>query len=152
MSIRKHTAYNLLGALLPMGVSLLTIPIYIRLVGDVRYGVLAIVWAFLGYFGMFDLGLGRATAQRIAALGNSSAQLIASTFWTALAMNGALGVVGGLLVWPVSNYFFGHELNINEELRSELWSALPWLMFAVPLTTLSGVVAGALQGRAQFAE
>ena len=103
-----------------MGVSLLTIPIYIRLVGDARYGVLAIVWAFLGYFGMFDLGLGRATAQRIAALGDRPAQLIASTFWTALAMNGALGVVGGLLVWPVSNYFFGHELNINDELRSEL--------------------------------
>ena len=152
MSVRKHTAYNLLGALLPMGVSLLTIPSYIRLVGDARYGVLALVWAFLGYFGMFDLGLGRATAQRIAALGGSSPQLIASTFWTALAMNGALGVVGGLVIWPVSNYFFGHELNIDADLRSELWSALPWLIFAVPLMTLSGVVSGALQGRAQFAE
>ena len=152
MSIRKHTGYNLLGALLPVGVSLLTIPIYIRLIGDARYGVLAILWSFLGYFGMFDLGLGRATAQRIAALGNSSPALIASTFWTALAMNGVLGVVGGMLIWPVATYVFGQTISVSADLRSELWPALPWLMLAVPLMTLSGVLGGALLGRAQFYE
>jgi len=152
VSIRKHTAYNLLGAVLPIAVSLLTIPIYIRLVGDARYGVLAVVWAFLGYFGLFDLGLGSATAQRIAALGNSSPERIAPTFWTALAMNGALGTVGGLLIWPLSTYFFGHVFAMGVDLRSELASALPWLMLAVPLMTLSGVLGGALQGRAQFLE
>ena len=135
-----------------MGVSLLTIPIYIHLVGNARYGVLAVVWLFLGYFGIFDLGLGRATAQRIAALGNSSRECISSTFWTALVMNGALGVAGGMLIWPVSNYFFGPVMSIDVDLRSELSPAVPWLMLAVPLTTLSGVLGGALQGRAQFLE
>lgn len=152
MSVRRHTTYNLLGALLPIGVGLLTIPIYIRLVGDARYGVLAIIWAFLGYFGVFDLGLGRATAQRIAALGGSSVRLVASTFWTALLINGALGVIGALVIWPVSNYYFSYKINIDADLRSELRSALPWLVFAAPLITLSGVVSGALQGRAQFLE
>jgi O-antigen/teichoic acid export membrane protein len=152
MSLRKHTSYNLLGALLPMGLSLLTIPIYIRLVGDARYGVLAVVWALLGYFGLFDLGLGRATAQRIAALGQSSPELTASTFWTALAINGALGVFGSALIWPIAIYLFGHVVSMGVELRSELMWALPWLMLAVPLTTLTGVLVGALQGRAQFLE
>jgi O-antigen/teichoic acid export membrane protein len=133
-----------------MAVALLTIPIYIRLVGDARYGVLAVVWSFLGYFGMFDLGLGSATAQRIAALGKSSSEVIARIFWTALAMNGALGAFGGLLIWPISNYFFGHVFSMGAELRGEVESALPWLMLAVPLTTMSGVLGGALQGRAQF--
>ncbi|MCQ4191038.1 oligosaccharide flippase family protein, partial [Methylocystis suflitae] len=152
MSIRKHTAYNLVGALLPMGVSLLTIPIYIRLVGDARFGVLAVLWSFLGYFGLFDLGLGRATAQRIAALGDSSSERIASTFWTALAMNAALGLVGGILIWPTSKFFFEHVMSMGADLRSELVSGLPWLTLAVPLMTISGVLGGALQGRAQFLE
>jgi O-antigen/teichoic acid export membrane protein len=152
VSVRKHTAYNLLGALLPIGISLLTIPIYIRLIGDARYGILAIVWSLLGYFGVFNLGLGAATEQRIAALRNSSTERIARTFWTALAMNGALGTLGGLVIWPISNYFFGHVIRMGADLRGELGSALPWLMLAVPLQMLSGVLSGALQGRARFQE
>jgi O-antigen/teichoic acid export membrane protein len=135
-----------------MGVSLLTVPTYIHLVGDARYGVLAVLWSFLGYFGLFDLGLGRATAQRVAALSHSSGKDLASTFWTALAMNAVLGVAGGALIWPISHYFFDHVISTGSDMRSELAGGLPWLMLAVPVMTISGVLGGALQGRAQFLE
>lgn len=152
MSIQKNTAYNLLGAVLPLGLSLFTIPLYISLIGEARYGVLAIAWLLLGYFGLFDLGLGRATAQRIASLGNSSPEQLATTFWTALTMNVSLGVIGGLLIWPVAVYFFGHVFKVDPALRSELSAAIPWLVLAVPLATLSGVLTGALEGRSKFLE
>lgn len=152
MSIRRHTTYNLLGAAIPVGLSLITIPIYINLIGDARYGVLAVAWLLLGYFGLFDLGLGRATAQRIASLGNSSSEQIASTFWTALTINISLGVIGGLVIWPVAVYFYGHVFSVDVVLRPELAAAIPWLILAVPLATLSGVLTGALEGRAQFLE
>lgn len=135
-----------------MGLSLFTIPIYIGVIGEARYGVLAIAWLLLGYFGLFDLGLGRATAQRIASLGDSSPVELAATFWTALAMNVSLGAIGGLVIWPVAVYFFEQVFSVDTALRPELVVAIPWLVLAVPLATLSGVLTGALQGRAKFLE
>ncbi len=152
MSIRKNTAFNLAGSLIPMGLSLLTIPIYIGLVGDARYGVLSVAWLLLGYFGLFDLGLGRATAQRIASLGEQSPERMASVFWTALLMNVGLGVAGGLIIWPLASYVFRHVVSVEAVLRPELAAAIPWMILAVPLATLSGVLTGALEGRARFLE
>lgn len=152
MSIKRHTTYNILGAALPLLLSLVTVPTYLNLVGEARYGVMAIAWLLLGYFGAFDLGLGRATAQRIAAIGDDQPEKTANTFWTALALNGSLGIIGGIVIWPVAAYLFENVFNIGPDLRAELSRAIPWLILAVPVVTLSGVLTGALQGRAQFIE
>jgi O-antigen/teichoic acid export membrane protein len=152
MSIRRNTAYNLLGSIIPLAVSLVTIPIYLGHIGEARYGVLAIAWLLLGYFGLFDLGLGRATAQRIAKLRDSNDAERAQTFWTAFTLNIGLGVVGGLLIWPIAAYFFGNVFKVEEALRPEVQAAVPWLVLTVPMAILSGVLSGALQGRERFLE
>ena len=152
MSIRRNTIYNLFGSIVPLAVSLVTIPIYLSLIGEARYGVLAIAWLLLGYFGLFDLGLGRATAQRIAAQRSRSASERAQTFWTALSLNTGLGVIGGLLLWPAASYFFGDIFEIEDALRAEAKAVVPWLVLSVPIATLSGVLSGALQGRERFFE
>lgn len=152
MSIRRYALYNLAGSILPIGLTLLTVPAYIGLIGESRYGVLAIAWLLLGYFGLFDLGLGRATAQRVAALRDASAQERAATFWTAVLINAGLGVLGALVLWPVAHLFFTEFFEVEGALRPELRAAVPWLALAVPVMTLSGVLTGALQGRERFLE
>lgn len=152
MSIRRNTVYNFWGAILPLLVSFITVPVYLELVGEARYGVLAIAWLLLGYFGLFDLGLGRATAQRIATLREGKPEERAQVFWTALFLNLGLGLVGGLLIWPVADYFFGNVFKIEEALRPEIQTAVPWLILAVPIATLSGVLTGSLQGKERFLE
>ena len=135
-----------------MALALVTVPVYLKLIGDARYGVMAIAWMLLGYFGLFDLGLGRATAQRIAGLREVPSRESTSVFWTALVVNGGLGLLGGAIIWPVSVYVFGHTANVDEVLRRELSGALPWFALAVPLATVSGVLSGALEGRSKFLE
>lgn len=152
MSIKRHASYNLIGAAIPIGLSLLTVPLYLHQIGAERYGVLAIAWLLLGYFGLFDLGLGRATSFRIASQRDASPKARAETFWSALFVNAAMGVVGGLILWAASQFFFGHIFKVQEGLRPEILAAVPLLSAAVPVATVTGVLTGALQGREKFLE
>jgi O-antigen/teichoic acid export membrane protein len=152
MSLGRHTAYNLLGSIVPMGLAFLTVPIYLNLIGPERYGVLAICWLFLGYFGLFDLGLGRATAYRIAKLRDATRQERADTFCAAMMVNIAMGVVGGLVLYVSAQYFFEHVFKVDPKLRPEMVAAAPLLAFAVPVALLNGVAASAMGGRERFLE
>lgn len=151
MSVSRHTLYNLLGTGAPILVALVSVPAYIKLIGEQRYGTLSIAWILLGYFGVFDLGIGRAAAQRIATLDKENLQKD-RTFWTALTLNSALGVFGGLAIWPAAHYFFAHQFRIDVEFQPEVLRALPWLILALPLATITGVLSGALQGVERFFE
>lgn len=149
-TIAQNTGYNLAGSALPLLLSLVTIPLYIRVIGSERYGVLTLAWLLLGYLGLFDLGLGRATAFQIAALKQASGEERASTFWTAIYVNSAIGVVGAGIMWAIATYYFEHGISVDSHLRPELINSVPFLAMSVPVATLIGVLSGALQGREQF--
>lgn len=149
-SIGRNAGYNLAGAAIPLALSLVTVPLYLKLIGPDRYGVLAIAWLMLGYLGLFDLGLGRATAFRIAALRDAPAEDRAATLWTAIAVNLGLGLVGALILWAAADWFFGHVFKVDPRIRPEIIAGVPWLAMTVPVATMTGVLTGALQGREQF--
>ena len=152
LSVSRHTGYNLVGSVIPIVLSLVTVPLYLHLVGVERYGVLAIAWLLLGYFGLFDLGLGRATAFRIASLREASHQARADTYWAALVVNALMGAVGAAALWFVSVNFFAGVFKVDEGLRPEVLRAMPLLALSVPVATLNGVLTGAVQGRERFLE
>lgn len=150
MSLARHTIYNLVGTIIPLALALVTIPIYIKLIGPERYGVLAIAWLILGYFGLFDLGLGRATSQRIAALRDNLPEERAAAFGTALIANFGIGVLGALIMAPIGWLLLGRQMATAPELRMEAVAAVPLLAIAVPIATTIGVLSGALIGRERF--
>lgn len=152
MSVSRHTGYNLLGLLAPLALSLITVPIYLQMVGADRYGVLAIAWLLLGYFGLFDLGLGRATTFRIASLKDASPEERANTFWAALAVNTVMGLVGGGVLWVGATLFFGSVFKVDAALRPEILAAMPLLAATVPVATTNAVLIGAAQGRQRFVD
>jgi len=151
MSIRRHTAYNFLGSIIPIAVALVTVPLYLNLIGAERYGVLALAWVLLGYFSLFDLGLSKATSQRIASKGDLTDDR-ARTFWSALAVNAATGIVGGLVLYFIADVLLTHFFKISAELRGEAIASVPYLAATVPVATIGGVVTGALIGRERFLE
>jgi O-antigen/teichoic acid export membrane protein len=141
---------NVLGATLPLLVSLITVPVYIRHIGDSRYGVLMLVWVLLGYFGFLDFGMSRAAANALARLRNGPQQARSSIFVTALILNLALGLIGMLCLAIAGNYLLPLVMTIPELLRPEVAPALPWIAALIPLALVSGVGVGALESQERF--
>jgi O-antigen/teichoic acid export membrane protein len=148
--IGRNTLVNVGGAVVPTLIALVTVPAYLHRIGEERYGVLAVVWVVLGYFGAFDLGLSRATANQIARMSKESVEARARVFWTALTVNATIGSIGGVVLLFLGDLLLRHLLHVSPGLRSEAIAALPWLAAAVPLTTITLVLAGALEGRERF--
>lgn len=145
----RNTLINVSGLVVPLTIGLVTVPLYLRRIGQERYGVLAIVWVVLGYFAVFEFGLGRATANRIAQVSQDPRKR-EQVFWSALAINLGIGVFGAFVLFGVGHALLSGLLKAPSDLRAEAVAALPWLCAAVPLTTASAVLAGAFEGCERF--
>ena len=151
MSLKRDTFYNLLGSLIPMLISMATVPIYLRTIGDARYGVLALVWLFLGYFGVFDPGISRAASFHIARLhADEHVKERESVFWTALLINAGFGLLGGIVAYCAARPLFMSSFKMPEAMRGEVFHALPWIAASVPISIGTGVLGGALMARGRF--
>jgi len=154
VSVSKNAAYNLIGTAIPSLLVLVTVPLYLHLVGVERYGVLTLCWVILGYANFLDLGLGFAVARGVAASGDSS-EAAADIFWTGFWTSAAAGVVATLAVYIGSLLYFG-SVNFGsvsdpgDSMTAEITAALPILAATVPIALLGSTVGGALQGRERF--
>jgi len=149
-TITRNAALNVVGALVPVVLAIATVPLYLDTIGPARYGLLTLVWIFVGYFGMGNVGLSRATGNRIANLRGAEPRERERLFWTAFAMGCALGVAGGALVAALGSVLVSHVLELSPELREEMSSGLPWLAVGVVFSTAGRVCIGALEGLESF--
>ena len=65
--LARNTLWSLLGQGAPLLAALVTIPVLVRNLGTERFGILTLIWMVIGYFSVFDLGLGRALTKLVAA-------------------------------------------------------------------------------------
>ena len=65
MSLKRNTIWNLIGTGLPFLLGAVTIPYLVKHLGIEGFGILTLVWALIGYFSLFDFGLGRALTQQV---------------------------------------------------------------------------------------
>ena len=103
--IATNTLWNLVATAAPMPVALYAIPVLIAGLGKDRFGLLALAWTLIGYFTLFDLGLGRALTQLVASEpGRRRGALeIPSAFWTAEALMAILGAAGAAILIAAAN-------------------------------------------------
>jgi len=151
MTVSKHAAYNVIGTAIPSLLVLITVPLYLQLVGVERYGVLTLCWVILGYASFMDLGLGFAVARGVAASAER-AEAAAHIFWTGFWISAAAGLVATIAVYIGSRLYFGSVSDPGDAMTAEITAALPILAATVPIALVGSTVGGALQGRERFLE
>lgn len=150
-SILKNSAYNVIGQLIPITVGFLTIPLLIKILGMDRFGLLSLLWAFLGYLTFFDLGLSRAIIKMGAELlAGKRGDEVPQTVWTTLWISGFLSLAGTILLISLSQYLVRHYFQIPNELESEGVQALNVIAISLPIVTLTSVLRGVLESQSSF--
>lgn len=146
-----NVSWNLVGTVLPMLVAVVAIPPLIRGLGAAKFGVLTLAWMVVGYFSLFDLGLGRAMTQLVAErLGRNDRAAIPAMVWTAMTLMTWLGIAGAALVALASPWLVGQVLEIPQELRADTLEAFYWLALSIPIVIGTTGLRGILEAHQQF--
>jgi len=149
--LARNTIINFLGLLVPVVTAVVTIPPLIGYLGSDRFGLLALAWMVIGYFSLFDLGLGRALTKLVAEkLGEGRSDEVKPLVWTAILMMFLLGCGGILIVIFWLPWFVRDVINIPELLLPEALRAFYVLLFSVPIVIISIGLRGVLEAYQRF--
>jgi len=149
--LARNTIWNLVGQGAPLLVALFAIPLLIKGLGTDRFGVLTLAWAVVGYFSLFDLGLGRALTKLVAEkLGAEQAEDIPRLICTALALMGMLGIIGALVAASISPWLVYDILKIPQALQGETLNAFYLLSLSIPVVISAIGLRGVLEAHQRF--
>ncbi|WP_428825254.1 flippase [Azonexus sp. IMCC34842] len=149
MKLVRHSLYNLFGLGLPLAVAVFCIPVLIRELGEARFGLLTLIWAVVSYFGLFDLGLGRALTQLLAvAMAENDEKGIGSLVATATALMAGLGIFAGLLMALLAPWGVGMIQSVPDQQESV--NAVLLMALAMPAIVLTSGFRGVLEARHAF--
>lgn len=147
----RNTLYNFTGRVLPYFIAIISVPILIRGIGLERFGILTLVWAIIGYFGIFDLGVGRATTKFVSEYhALNKIEAIPPLVWSSLYMLFGLGLIAGLIVYFSAPFLVERVLNISPHLQGEACRALKLLALSIPLVLSSACAIGVLEAQQRF--
>ena len=149
--LARNTVLNLLGQGAPMLVALFAIPLLIKGLGTDRFGVLTLVWLVMGYFNLFDLGLGRALTQMVSRkLGANQTDEIPILVWTSLPLILLLGLVGALALGLLAPLIVREALRIPGTLQPETLKAFYFLALSLPIVISAPSLRGLLEAHQRF--
>ena len=139
------------GQGLPLLVGLFTIPFLIRGLGTERFGILSLAWVLLGYAGLLDLGLGRATTKFVAEyLGKGELRRLPGIVWTSLSCQMVFGFAGMFLMAGVTQHLVDKWLKISPSFTSEAKMAFLVIAISLPIVLAGNALRGVLEATQQF--
>jgi len=149
--LARNTALNVVGRTVPLLVAIATVPYVIHHLGPDRYGLLALAGMVVGYFAIFNLGIGPATTKFVAELlGQGETDKLPELVWTAFASQTLFGLVAGILLAMLSPFLVSSVLKIPVELQAQAQWVFLIMAATLPIDFAAGVWSGVLGASQRF--
>ena len=133
-----------------MAVGVLAIPPLVHSLGVERFGVLSLAWIVIGYFSLFDLGMGRALTKLEPKNRQRGRRFHSSAGLDSLFLMLALGFTGGLITLGISPWLVYKALKVAPVLQVETLRSFQLLAASIPLVTVTSGLRGILEAHQRF--
>ena len=151
VNLTRNVLWNFAGQIAPLFAAVFAIPLLIRGMGVDRFGLLTLAWMVIGYFSLFDFGLGRALIKLVSEkLGEGRLAEIPELVWTALFLMASLGVAGAGVMFVLSGWLVTSVLKVPAALQAEAFDAFRLLAWSVPIVILTTGFRGVLEAYRRF--
>lgn len=149
--IVKNSIYNLLGFFFPVVTAIIFIPTLLEKLGDEKFGLLNIIWIVVGYFSLFDFGLGRTLTKIISEkLSSQDMEGISEVFWTAFYLILLLSIAGSIIFCLFTPILVNSVLKISVGIKKETILSFYIMAFSIPVITTTSAFRGFLEAYQNF--
>ena len=149
--LAENTFWSLTGNLVPVLAAILLVPFLIATLGTERFGLLTLIWAGVGYFSLFDLGISRGLTQRVVVrLARGEGDRIPTLVLTGLLTLAVLGLISAVTLSALSPWLVSQVVSRSPGLHDEARWSLWVLSVSLPFVLLSAGFNGILEGFQRF--
>ncbi|HEU5228405.1 MAG TPA: flippase [Ktedonobacteraceae bacterium] len=149
--LANNVIWNFLGALAPAICALVCLPIMKHSLGMDRLGIITLAFVIVGYFSLFDFGLGRALTKMVAErVGQRSWKEIPALIWASLFLMLIFGLLGAALGFEFSPWYVYRVIKIPPTLQHEALVSFYWLSASLPVVVITAGLRGILEAVQEF--
>lgn len=149
--LAKNTTLNVIGQVLPLLITLLSVPVVIRKLGVSEYGILSMTSVILGTSVLFDFGLARAVVKFAAGAFERKdfakvGSIVGCTVWMQLVVGGVAAVV----VWLTAPFLVSRVFTIPAGHIDDAKFAITATGIGMPMVLACGSYRGMLEAAQRF--
>lgn len=146
----KNIIYSFFGNLFPILCAFTFIPLINKELGDRDFGAIVLIWAMIGYFGIFDLGISKALVYHTARISNNPDELLKPVIYYSVKWIWAITVICGFCLFIWAEEFCNIFLIQNAGPNGDLTLSFKIVAIAIPFTTIGNALRGVLEGLSDF--
>ncbi len=151
MSIKIHTIWNIAGSAVPLLVAAVAVPSLVHSLGVESFGVLTLIWTLIGYFSLFDLGLGRAITHHVSSkLQTLPMDEIVNRINVGLIYALIAGLFGAVIILALADTLSSSWIKVSSTIQNETYRAFIFSALAIPFVALSSGMKGVLEAFGHF--